>query len=195
MATVDKEKSSSRLAALQKCAAARQIKAAAETRSAKRLEALKKCAAADRSAARREALTKVAGLADTLIGSAKVPYTPGILSSLLANEDLRRSLVGAAATGATAAVTSNRKNRWRNALLAAAAGGVGTYGLSATGTLDNFFSPYSDINAQAKKFMRGQHAREITRSLRGPDKSNFYEQIRSQLESMPNKMHRVQIGV
>ena len=60
MATVNKGKSASRLAALQKCAAASQIKAAAETRSAKRLEALKKCAAADRSAARREALMKVA---------------------------------------------------------------------------------------------------------------------------------------
>lgn len=167
----------------------------AADRSVAHLEGIKKCAAEDRGELRRLALTKAAGLADTLLGSAKVPYTPGIISNLLANEDLQRALVGAAATGATAAVTSDRKNRWRNALIAAAAGGVGTYGLSATGALDNFFSPYSDINAQAKKFMRGQHAMEITRSLRGPDKSNFYEQIRSQLESMPHKTHSVQIGV
>ena len=161
--------------------------------SAARLAALKKCAAADRSAARRMMLAKCAGVLDTLVGSGKAPYDSGVIPKLLANEDLRRALVGAAGAGTAAAVTSDKKNRWRNALLAAAAGGAGTYGLSAAGTLDNFFSPYSDINAHAKGFLRDQHAREITRLLRGPDKGSMYEKVRSFIENSPFKQHGVTI--
>ena len=126
MATVNKEKSASRLAALQKCAAARQIKAAAETRSAKRLEALKKCAAADRSAARREALMKVAGFAvqpvSVAAGTAGGAVRTGLLGALIGG-------AGGAVTGIAAANEDEAKGKrartaLRHILLGALGGGL-----------------------------------------------------------------------
>lgn len=113
-------------------------------------------------------LHKTAGIKDTLIGASDGTYTrPGFIPKLLANEDLRRSIVGAATAGTAAALVSDRKHRLRNGLLSALASGVGTYGLSATGVLDNRFSPYSDINRKAKMLMRGLDANHRANVLLG----------------------------
>ena len=154
------------------------------------------CKAAEAAGVDPVALYKQAGgFLDTLIGSGSAaganPYAPGIVSKLLANEDLRRAAVSGLAAGTTAALTSDKKNRWRNALLATGLVGGGTYAASATGVLDNFISPYRAINQQAKKFQRGQHAREITRTLRGPDKGSAYEAVRGVIDSSPTKVQQL----
>ena len=125
---------------------------------------------------RANAVKRAAGVLDTLIGDKN--GNPGILSRVLANEHFRRAAVGALATGTTAALTSG-DHKLRNALLAAGAGGLATYGASATGALDNVLTAFRPANDVVRATGRAVTSREISRRLRKPNPDVHYEQLRA----------------
>ena len=120
---------------------------------------------------------KSAGILDTLVADQN--GRPGVLPRLLSNEHLRRAAVGALASGTTAALASDGKHRVRNALLAAGLGGLGTYGASASGALDNALTPFKPVNGVAAAAGRRMTAQEIARKLRKPNPSSPYERMRA----------------
>jgi len=125
---------------------------------------------------RANAVKRAANVLDTLIGDRN--GNPGVLSRVLANEHLRRAAVGALATGTTAALASG-EHKLRNALLAAGAGGLATYGASATGALDNALTPFKPVNDVTRASGRAVASREIARKLRKPNPSSPYERMRA----------------